>query len=57
MYCVTVMGVAGGGAPSLAWTPALLLHPGGAISVHLPTHGQGGTHGEVSIRLLQWGNC
>ena len=50
-------GVLTWGAPGLARAPALLLHPEGAVSVHLPAHGQGRAHGEVRVRLLQRGNC
>ena len=41
-------GGGGGGAP----TPALLLHPGGAVRVYLPAHGEGGAERQVSVRVL-----
>ena len=52
--CVTIVGVAGGGALGGPWTPALLLHPGGPVRVHLPADGHGGAHRQVRVRLLQW---
>ena len=51
---VTVVGVAGGGALSGPRTPALLLHPGRPVSVHLPADGHGGAHRQVRVRILQW---
>ena len=52
---VTVVGVAGGGALDVPRAPALLLHPGRAVCVHLPADRHGGAHGQVSVRVLQWG--
>ena len=52
---VTVVGVAGGGALDVPRAPALLLHPGRAVCVHLPADRHGGAHGQVRVRILQWG--
>ena len=55
MHRVTVVGVAGGGALDVPRAPALLLHPGRAVCVHLPADRHGGAHGQVRVRVLQWG--
>ena len=54
MHRVTVVGVAGGGALDVPRAPALLLHPGRAVCVHLPADRHGGAHGQVRVRILQW---
>ena len=54
MHRVTVVGVAGGGALDVPRAPALLLHPGRAVCVHLPADRHGGAHGQVRVRVLQW---
>lgn len=48
---VTVVGVAGGGALDVPRAPALLLHPGRAVCVHLPADRHGGAHGQVRVRI------
>ena len=50
---VPVVDVGGGGAGGLAPAPALPLHPGGAVRVHLGAHRVGRAHGEVSLGLLK----
>ena len=52
--CVAVMDVSGGAAGA-SRAPALLLHPGGAVGVELPAHGEGGTQGQVCLRVLNRG--
>ena len=50
---VAVVEVGGGAAGSgRGSTPALLLHPGRAVGVELPADGEGGTEGQVGLRLL-----